>query len=89
MSVAAQNGAAVPAVDQRQVMGAVAASCLGWALDLFDLFQQTLFVQTMSLKRGFAVVGDAHIFETQLICGVRHFLQRTLQKSIVIDVAND
>jgi MFS family permease len=28
----------VPAVDQRQVMGAVAASCLGWALDLFDLF---------------------------------------------------
>lgn len=38
MSVAAQNGAAVPAVDQRQVMGAVAASCLGWALDLFDLF---------------------------------------------------
>jgi MFS transporter, MHS family, proline/betaine transporter len=38
MSVAAQNGAAAPAVDQRQVMGAVAASCLGWALDLFDLF---------------------------------------------------
>ncbi|MEZ0606844.1 MFS transporter, partial [Paraburkholderia sp. IW21] len=38
MSVAAQNGAAVPAVDQRQVMGAVAASCFGWALDLFDLF---------------------------------------------------
>jgi MFS transporter, MHS family, proline/betaine transporter len=38
MSVAAQNGAAVPAIDQRQVMGAVFASCLGWALDLFDLF---------------------------------------------------
>ncbi|MDE1004456.1 MAG: MFS transporter [Paraburkholderia fungorum] len=38
MSVAAQNGAALPAVDQRQVMGAVVASCLGWALDLFDLF---------------------------------------------------
>src|ERR1700755_2855643 len=38
MSVAAQNGAALPAVDQRQVMGAVMASCLGWALDLFDLF---------------------------------------------------
>ncbi|MFM0276460.1 MFS transporter [Paraburkholderia sediminicola] len=38
MSVAAQNGAALPAVDQRQVMGAVVASCFGWALDLFDLF---------------------------------------------------
>jgi MHS family proline/betaine transporter-like MFS transporter len=38
MSVAAQNGAALPAVDQKQVMGAVFASCLGWALDLFDLF---------------------------------------------------
>ncbi|SAL73870.1 MFS transporter [Caballeronia telluris] len=38
MSVAAQNGAAAPAVDQQQVMGAVVASCLGWALDLFDLF---------------------------------------------------
>ncbi|WP_027802651.1 MFS transporter [Paraburkholderia dilworthii] len=38
MSVAAQNGAALPAIDQRQVMGAVLASCLGWALDLFDLF---------------------------------------------------
>ncbi|WP_175772307.1 MFS transporter [Paraburkholderia phenazinium] len=38
MSVAAQNGAALPAVDQRQVIGAVVASCLGWALDLFDLF---------------------------------------------------
>src|SRR6201996_6534575 len=38
MSVAAQNGVAAPAVDQRQVMGAVVASCLGWALDLFDLF---------------------------------------------------
>ncbi|MEP9324748.1 MFS transporter [Paraburkholderia phymatum] len=38
MSVAAQNSAAVPAIDQRQVMGAVFASCLGWALDLFDLF---------------------------------------------------
>lgn len=38
MSVAAQNGAALPAVDQKQVMGAVFASCLGWALNLFDLF---------------------------------------------------
>jgi MFS family permease len=38
MSVAAQNSAAVPAVDQRQVIGAVFASCVGWALDLFDLF---------------------------------------------------
>ncbi|HXZ10201.1 MAG TPA: MFS transporter [Paraburkholderia sp.] len=38
MSVAAQNGAAVPAINNRQVMGAVVASCLGWALDLFDLF---------------------------------------------------
>src|ERR1700692_2719267 len=38
MSVAVQNGAALPAVDQRQVMGAVGASCMGWALDLFDLF---------------------------------------------------
>ena len=38
MSVAAQNGAALPAVGQKQVMGAVFASCLGWALDLFDLF---------------------------------------------------
>jgi MHS family proline/betaine transporter-like MFS transporter len=38
MSVAAQNGAALPAVDQKQVMRAVFASCLGWALDLFDLF---------------------------------------------------
>jgi MFS family permease len=38
MSVAAQNSAALPAIDQRQVMGAVFASCLGWALDLFDLF---------------------------------------------------
>jgi MHS family proline/betaine transporter-like MFS transporter len=34
----AQENAAVPAVTQRQVLGAVAASCLGWALDLFDLF---------------------------------------------------
>jgi len=38
MSVAAQDGAPVAPVDQRQVMGAVAASCFGWALDLFDLF---------------------------------------------------
>ena len=38
MSLAAQNSAALPAIDQRQVMGAVFASCLGWALDLFDLF---------------------------------------------------
>ncbi|WP_213779283.1 MFS transporter [Caballeronia sp. dw_276] len=38
MSVAAQESAAVPEVNSRQVMGAVVASCLGWALDLFDLF---------------------------------------------------
>src|ERR1700722_14171088 len=38
MSVAAQGGAALPAINNRQVMGAVIASCLGWALDLFDLF---------------------------------------------------
>jgi MHS family proline/betaine transporter-like MFS transporter len=38
MSAAVQNGAALPVVDQRQVIGAVAASCMGWALDLFDLF---------------------------------------------------
>src|SRR5471030_942715 len=38
MSVAAQESAAAPEVNTRQVMGAVVASCLGWALDLFDLF---------------------------------------------------
>ncbi|WP_027209999.1 MFS transporter [Burkholderia sp. WSM2232] len=38
MSVAAQESAAALAVNQRQVMGAVLASCMGWALDLFDLF---------------------------------------------------
>src|SRR5258708_12335024 len=38
MSVAAHSGAAVPAINSGQVMGAVVASCLGWALDLFDLF---------------------------------------------------
>jgi hypothetical protein len=38
MSVTAQESAAAPEVNTRQVMGAVAASCLGWALDLFDLF---------------------------------------------------
>ena len=38
MSVAAQDGAAVLPVNQRQIMGAVVASCMGWALDLFDLF---------------------------------------------------
>ncbi|MGF6787813.1 MFS family permease [Paraburkholderia sp. 35.1] len=38
MSVAAQEGAAALHVNQRQVMGAVVASCMGWALDLFDLF---------------------------------------------------
>ncbi|WP_158903619.1 MFS transporter [Burkholderia sp. L27(2015)] len=38
MSVIANQGSAVPAVSQRQVIVAVVASCLGWALDLFDLF---------------------------------------------------
>ena len=38
MSVTAQESAAAPGVNTRQVMGAVVASCLGWALDLFDLF---------------------------------------------------
>ena len=38
MSVAAQDGAAVLPANQRQIMGAVMASCIGWALDLFDLF---------------------------------------------------
>ena len=38
MSAAAQDGTGLTAVNQRQVMGAVVASCLGWALDLFDLF---------------------------------------------------
>ncbi len=38
MSVAAQEGVVDSVIDQRQVMGAVVASCLGWALDLFDLF---------------------------------------------------
>ncbi len=38
MSVAAQDGATVLPVNQRQIMGAVLASCMGWALDLFDLF---------------------------------------------------
>jgi MHS family proline/betaine transporter-like MFS transporter len=38
MSIAAQNSAALPVADQRQVVGAVMASCFGWALDLFDLF---------------------------------------------------
>src|ERR1700674_2842087 len=38
MSVAAQESTVVPEVNTRQVMGAVVASCLGWALDLFDLF---------------------------------------------------
>jgi MFS transporter, MHS family, proline/betaine transporter len=38
MAVAAQSGVAMPAINRRQVMGAVVASCLGWALDLFDLF---------------------------------------------------
>lgn len=38
MTFAAQNADAMPAVSNRQILGAVAASCLGWALDLFDLF---------------------------------------------------
>jgi MHS family proline/betaine transporter-like MFS transporter len=38
MSAIANEGSAVPAVSQRQVIVAVVASCLGWALDLFDLF---------------------------------------------------
>jgi MFS transporter, MHS family, proline/betaine transporter len=38
MSTSTQANAALPAVDNRQVLGAVIASCFGWALDLFDLF---------------------------------------------------
>jgi MFS family permease len=38
MSISAQHAAPHPAADNRQVVGAVVASCLGWALDLFDLF---------------------------------------------------
>ncbi|WP_179403896.1 MFS transporter [Burkholderia guangdongensis] len=38
MSVVARESGALPAVSQRQVMGAVAASCFGWSLDLYDLF---------------------------------------------------
>ncbi|ANN78619.1 MFS transporter [Bordetella flabilis] len=38
MSISAQHAAAHPAAGNRQVVGAVVASCLGWALDLFDLF---------------------------------------------------
>ena len=38
MSAIANQGSAVPAVSQKQVIVAVVASCLGWALDLFDLF---------------------------------------------------
>jgi len=38
MTAIANEGSAVPAVSQRQVIVAVVASCLGWALDLFDLF---------------------------------------------------
>ncbi|QOT80808.1 MULTISPECIES: MFS transporter [Pseudomonadota] len=35
---AATISEALPAASNRQVFGAVAASCMGWALDLFDLF---------------------------------------------------
>ena len=38
MDLAVNNDAAPPAVSQKQIMGAVVASCLGWSLDLFDLF---------------------------------------------------
>ncbi|OZI67260.1 MFS transporter [Bordetella genomosp. 11] len=38
MSIGVERMAAEPAAGNRQVMGAVVASCLGWALDLFDLF---------------------------------------------------
>jgi MFS transporter, MHS family, proline/betaine transporter len=38
MSVPTIEDANTPAVNSRHVMGAVIASCLGWALDLFDLF---------------------------------------------------
>lgn len=38
MEVAVEKIAALPAPSNRQVLGAVAASCMGWALDLFDLF---------------------------------------------------
>ncbi len=37
MSVVAAECGALSAVSQRQVMGAVAASCFSWSLDLFDL----------------------------------------------------
>ncbi|OWT80060.1 MULTISPECIES: MFS transporter [unclassified Achromobacter] len=38
MSMSMQQGAMPARTDSRQVAGAVIASCLGWALDLFDLF---------------------------------------------------
>jgi len=38
MSMSMQQGAMPARTDSRQVAGAVVASCLGWALDLFDLF---------------------------------------------------
>ena len=28
-------------------------------------------------------IGNAHIFETQLICGVRHFLQRIVPIALI------
>lgn len=38
MTLAAQENSLSPPVSQRQIFGAVFASCFGWALDLFDLF---------------------------------------------------
>lgn len=38
MSTAAPENRGIAPVSQRQIVGAVTASCLGWALDLFDLF---------------------------------------------------
>jgi MHS family proline/betaine transporter-like MFS transporter len=38
MARMAPENAAQPAPSTRQMLGAVVASCLGWALDLFDLF---------------------------------------------------
>ena len=43
--------------------------------DLFDLCQQSFFVQTMSLKRTLAVVGDSQVFQTEFLGSVGHFLQ--------------
>ena len=38
MSANVQESGVLPAITNRQVISAVGASCMGWALDLFDLF---------------------------------------------------